>query len=169
MMITLRVLFVCYENICRSPMAEGVFRAISGSAARGMHFEVCSAGTVACQIGSPPDCRSVRTAGRHGIDISSIRAQCIDDLDLHRFDWIFVMDCENYRDVMNAVNYVSSAQIHMVTDFSSDDRGTDIDDPYYGPEQDFELVYERLRDAVTGFLDFLYAESSCGFETIDVR
>jgi len=89
------ILFVCYENICRSPMAEGIFSELIAQHGLQHCFSVGSAGTVPYQRGSSPDERATKLLLRHGIDISPFRAQYIDDVDLHAWEWIFVMDHEN--------------------------------------------------------------------------
>jgi protein-tyrosine phosphatase len=146
-----KILFVCYENICRSPMAEGAFgHAASLHGADGW-FEIESAGTVCYQLGSAPDRRAVRAAGRFGIDISAIRARCIDDLDLGSFDRIFVMDSENYRDMLDALDGLP-VPVHMMTDFVHSEAGAEIEDPYYGSEAGFDRTMERLLHSAAGIV-----------------
>lgn len=146
-----KILFVCYENICRSPMAEGAFGHAALQYGAGAFFEVESAGTVCYQSGSCPDHRAIRAAGRYGIDISAIRARCIHDLDLGSFDRIFVMDGENYRDLLYAVEGLS-VPVHMMTDFAVSGAGSEIEDPYYGDEEGFERTMERLLHSAAGIL-----------------
>jgi len=153
----LRFLFVCYENICRSPMAEGVFCHLAESVGAGALFEAESAGTVCYQSGSCPDERAIRAAGRHGIDISSIRAQCIHDLDLEQFDRIFVMDFENQRDLHDALDGCP-VSVHMMTEFAGSAAGDEIEDPYYGDEAGFDRTLLRLMESATGILEAMRAE-----------
>ncbi|NTU91854.1 MAG: low molecular weight phosphotyrosine protein phosphatase [Chlorobiaceae bacterium] len=147
-----RILFVCYENICRSPMAEGVFRHLSDMHGVAGHFEVMSAGTVCYQSGSYPDPRAIRAAARYGFDISENRAQCIHDLDLSGFDRVFVMDCENYHDVLETLGGVEGTPVHMMTDFADAVAGIEIEDPYYGPEEGFDSTLSMLAHCVDGIL-----------------
>jgi protein-tyrosine phosphatase len=156
----INVLFVCYENICRSPMAEGVFSDLLSREGKSCYFEVASAGTVSWQGGCAPDERAVRVSEENGIDISSIRAQCIHDLDLHTFDWIFVMDNENYEHVLEALGPVPGARLNMMTDFSPGMINQEIDDPYYGDERDFRSVHQRLRRASEDILTVMVEEYS---------
>ncbi|RXK84552.1 low molecular weight phosphotyrosine protein phosphatase [Chlorobaculum sp. 24CR] len=151
-----RILFVCYENICRSPMAEGAFGHAASLHGSDACFEIESAGTVCYQSGSSPDHRAVRAAGRHGIDISAIRARCIDDLDLACFDRIFAMDAENYRDILDALDGLP-VPVHMMTDFAHSDAGAEIEDPYYGSEAGFDRTMERLLHSATGIVSALRA------------
>lgn len=159
--MALRFLFVCYENICRSPMAEGVFAQLAESLGAGTLFEVESAGTVCYQAGSSPDERAIRAARRHGIDISLIRARCIHDLDLERFDRIFAMDFENHRDLLDVLEGRPVA-VHMMTEFAGSDAGEEIEDPYYGDESGFDRTLQRLMESASGILSVMRAEYGLG-------
>jgi protein-tyrosine phosphatase len=132
-------------------MAEGAFSHALSQIGAGSYFEVESAGTVCYQSGSCPDHRAVRAAGRYGIDISAIRARCIHDLDLGSFDRIFVMDGENYRDLLYALDGYPVA-VHMMTDFAHHETGYEIEDPYYGNQTGFDRTMERLLHSATGIL-----------------
>ncbi len=135
-------------------MAEGAFGHAASLHGAGGFFEVESAGTVCYQSGSSPDRRAVRAAERYGIDISSIRARCIHDLDLGSFDRIFVMDAENHRDMLDALDGLP-VTVHMMTDFALSEVGVEIEDPYYGSEEGFERTMERLLHSATGILSAL--------------
>jgi len=138
-------------------MAEGVFGHLAESVGAGSFFEVESAGTVCYQSGSCPDERAIRAAGRHGIDISSIRARCIHDLDLARFDRIFAMDFENHRDLYDALEG-RPVSVHMMTEFAGSDAGEEIEDPYYGDEAGFDRTLRRLMESATGILEAMLVE-----------
>ncbi|HWR01022.1 MAG TPA: low molecular weight protein-tyrosine-phosphatase [Chlorobaculum sp.] len=152
-----RLLFVCYENICRSPMAEGAFLHLSTLRGTYPFFEVESAGTVCYQAGSSPDPRAVRVAQRHGIDIAPIRARCIHDIDLDKFDRVFAMDAENYHDLLNVLDN-SRVRVHMMSDFTVSGQGSEVEDPYYGSEADFERTMKRLMHCAEGILSALQEE-----------
>jgi len=159
-----RILFVCYENICRSPMAEGAFRCLSESRGVARHFETWSAGTVFYQTGSSPDSRAIRAAARSGIDISGIRARCIHDLDMSGFDHVFVMDHDNYREVAAVVDGGIRPVVHLMTDFADGAAGTEIEDPYYGSEAGFDSTLMSLAGCVQGILDHLISEYALDIE-----
>src|SRR5687767_8769091 len=91
-----RVLFVCLGNICRSPMAEGVFRKLVEDAGYGDRIEIVSAGTHAYHVGEPPDDRAQAAARRRGADISGLRGRQAVAQDFERFDYVCAMDHENY-------------------------------------------------------------------------
>ncbi|NTU68165.1 MAG: low molecular weight phosphotyrosine protein phosphatase [Chlorobiaceae bacterium] len=152
-----RIIFVCYENICRSPMAEGAFSHLADLRGVGRHFEVGSAGTVCYQAGSPPNPRAVRAAARSGVDISGIRARCIHDLDISSFDHIFVMDHGNWQDVAGALEGGIGPRVHLVAEFAGSGVGMEIEDPYYGTESTFNSTFALLAGCVEGILDSLIA------------
>jgi protein-tyrosine phosphatase len=153
-----RILFVCYENICRSPMAEGVFRHLLNLRGLDELFEAESAGTVGYQSGSSPDSRAVRAASRQGIDITPIRAQSVHDLDLDSFHRIVVMDHENYRSVQDALEGSASPVVQMMTEFAGNAPGEEIEDPYYGPDEGFDSTLTTLFECVDGLISCLLAD-----------
>lgn len=89
------VLFVCLGNICRSPMAEGVFRRMVAEAGLRDAIRVDSAGTGDWHVGEPPDGRAIATAARRGIDITGLRARLVHEKDFQSFDHILAMDRNN--------------------------------------------------------------------------
>ena len=89
------VLFVCMGNICRSPLAEGVFAQRSGQRGLARRLRVDSAGTHAFHEGSAPDPRAQAAAARRNIDISAQRARSIAIEDFQTFDYVLAMDRDN--------------------------------------------------------------------------
>jgi protein-tyrosine phosphatase len=135
-----RVIFICYENICRSPMAEGIFCDLLARYNLQHFFSVSSAGTVSYQQGLPPDERAIAALHSLGIDISSLRADSIVELDLNLYDWIFVMDHENYEDICSYFAANERHMIHRVMEFVDGRSGEEVPDPYYGTQRDFDRV-----------------------------
>ena len=90
--MTIGVLFVCTANICRSPMAEGVFRSMAGRAGLDAAFTVDSAGTFGGHAGEPPALPAIKAAARRGYDIASLRARQVVAADIARFDLVLAMD-----------------------------------------------------------------------------
>ena len=129
------VLMVCLGNICRSPLAQGVFEQL----AQDYSITVDSAGTANYHSGASPDKRSQLTAKRHGIDISSQRARQFTTADFRDFDYIFVMDRTNLSNVLSlACNEQDSAKVALLL-------GEDeVEDPYYGGDDGFEIVYRKI-------------------------
>jgi protein-tyrosine phosphatase len=138
------ILFVCLGNICRSPLAEGAFRAVL--AERGRDMVLDSAATGAWNLGEAPDPRSIAIAARHGIDISGQRARKVRPEDFARFDLILGMDRQNVRDLKALAPAGAHGRIHLLAEFA---QGTtrDVPDPYYDGPEAFASVYRMIREA----------------------
>ncbi|MDA0651636.1 MAG: low molecular weight phosphotyrosine protein phosphatase, partial [Proteobacteria bacterium] len=95
--MSVRVLFVCMGNICRSPTAHAVFREQVRVAGLADDIAIDSAGTHAYHIGNPPDQRATETAAGRGFDMSDLRARQVDHADYFSFDYIVAMDRDNLR------------------------------------------------------------------------
>jgi protein-tyrosine phosphatase len=146
------VLFVCMGNICRSPLAEGVLRQHLAQSSENYVFEIDSAGTHSYHEGASPDPRAQTAASRRGIDISDLRARRIVEQDFHRFDYIIAMDRDN-QDNLHAVADESRHQkIRLLLDFSRDNKGADVPDPYYGGKAGFEHVLDLVEEAVDSLI-----------------
>ncbi|WP_042247578.1 low molecular weight protein-tyrosine-phosphatase [Nonlabens ulvanivorans] len=139
------ILMVCLGNICRSPLAEGIMR----SKLNFTKFSIDSAGTSGSHRGQAPDKRSIAVAKKNGLDISSQASRKLVAEDLVKFDYIFVMDNSNYRDVIAlAQNDEQRAKVHKILDWAFPNEDLDVPDPYYGGDSGFENVY-RMLDHVT--------------------
>jgi protein-tyrosine phosphatase len=139
----LNILFICTGNICRSPLAEGIFTHMVSNAGRASEFDIQSAGTGSWHVGEQPDRRSIATAASHGIDITRQRARRITMKDFGRFDLILAMDHDNMRSLRETAPPEALAKIHLFDAYTSGGR-TDVPDPYYGGPEGFEQVYTML-------------------------
>jgi protein-tyrosine phosphatase len=137
----LNILFVCTGNICRSPTAEGVFRHLAAEEGMDESFHIESAGTESYHVGEPPDARTVRKAHEKGVDLSRQRARQLKPDDFTRFDYIFAMDSGHHGIIIKRAPKNAKANIAM---FRTD--GQDVPDPWYGTEEDFELVYTLVHE-----------------------
>ena len=146
-----RVLFVCMGNICRSPLAQGVFEDVLRREGLEGEVEVDSAGTGSWHVGSPPDDRALSAAALRGVDISSQRARQITPEDCEDFDYILTMDGQNYRRV--AALCRGSAVVRPFLDFATDSPERDVPDPYCGGPNEFEHVLDLVEVASEGLLD----------------
>ncbi|MBW9054240.1 low molecular weight protein-tyrosine-phosphatase [Rhizobium mesosinicum] len=135
------ILFVCMGNICRSPLAEGIFRHVADEAGLGKAFHIDSAGLGGWHQGELPDRRSITTARAHGIDITGQRARKILPEDFDDSDLILAMDRSNVAELRRHSPHADN--VHLFGDFALG-TGEDIPDPYYGDREDFEFVYARL-------------------------
>lgn len=146
-----RVLFVCLGNICRSPLAQGVFEGVLRREGLEDEVYVDSAGTGAWHIGSPPDERALSAASLRGVDINSQRARRIAPEDCQNFDYVLTMDEENYRAVASLCQ--GSAVVRPFLDFATDSPETAVPDPYYGGPDGFERVLDLVEEASEGLLE----------------
>lgn len=149
------ILFVCLGNICRSPMAEGVFRTIVTEAGLGDRFHIDSAGTGSWHLGDPPDRRAQRAAKARGIDISDQRARCIEQADFDRFDLILAMDQGNLGDLMHAAPEARTDRVRLFLEFAPELGRREVPDPYYGGTDGFEHVLDLVETAGRGLLEAL--------------
>ena len=151
------VLFVCLGNICRSPLAEGIFLHLVEQAGLTERFEIDSAGTGAWHVGELPDARATIVASQHGVELAS-RARQITDDDLSHFDWVIAMDRENLRNIERmAASTGSDAEIHLLREFDGTGEGDEVPDPYYGGASGFENIYEMVHRSCLVLLDRLRA------------
>lgn len=149
------VLFVCMGNICRSPMAEGVFRKALSEAGRTESFRVDSAGTHGFHTGHPPDRRAQQTALRHGVDISQLRARAVDSGDFYLYDYILAADEANLAHLRDMKLPDAGCHPCLLMPFAGREYPREIPDPYYGPGDGFERVFQMIEAACAGLLDEL--------------
>lgn len=152
------ILFVCLGNICRSPLAEGAFRAVAEERGLADALEIDSAGVGAWHVGAPPDPRSVATARRHGIDISTQSARQIAPGDFARFDLLLGMDGSNVEALRARAPADVRGQIDLFSAYAAG-SGSDVPDPYYGGDDGFDTVYRMIREASEVLADRLAARA----------
>lgn len=149
------VLFVCMGNICRSPLAQGVFEQRLDAAGLSDWVTVDSAGTHAYHIGNPPDPRSSDTARQHGIDISHQRARQVAASDFANFDYIVAMDHDNHQQLAAQSPTDYRHRLHLFLTFAPKVTQQEVPDPYYGGRSGFEQVYQLISAASDGLIDHL--------------
>lgn len=140
------ILFVCLGNICRSPLAEGVFRHVADANGFAGRLLIDSAGTGGWHIGSPPDPRSVEVAKRNGIDISGQTCREVTDADFARFDMILGMDCSNVDELVARAPDGAGDRVGLFMDVALG-RAEEVPDPYYGGASGFDDVYRMILTA----------------------
>lgn len=150
-MAEMKVLFVCLGNICRSPLAEELFRNHVRNQGHHSLFLADSAGTSDYHTGESPDRRTIRNAGKHGLELNH-RARQFTGQDFVRFDHIIAMDRNNYTHITEmAKNQSDLLKVRMMRDFDPEFPGHDVPDPWAEGEQAFEEVFHIL-DRSTGIL-----------------
>lgn len=148
-----QVLFVCLGNICRSPSAEAVFKALIEKNGLDREFQCDSAGTLAYHAGEPADYRMKQFAQKRGYCLTSISRPIDAEHDFDRFDYIIGMDQQNVRDLKAlARNMNDMKKICLMTDFCSTIKHNAVPDPYFGGDAGFELVLDILEDACEGLI-----------------
>ena len=139
------VLFVCLGNICRSPMAEGAFRA--AAIAAGLAVTIDSAGTAAYHVGAAPDPRAQATARRNGVDLGQLRGRQLVADDFRRFTHVLVMDHANLADAQAIVPPDAISQPQLLLDWVPGREGMEVADPYYGDEDHFGDTWADVTQA----------------------
>ena len=145
-------------NICRSPLAEGVFARRVGQLGLTGRVHVDSAGTHAFHEGAPPDPRAQVAASRRNIDISAQRARCIAVEDFQTFDYVLAMDRDNFALLTYACPEELTHKVSLLLDFAPKGvRGAEVPDPYFGGPQGFEKVLDLVEQGVEGLLAHIEA------------
>lgn len=139
-----KILMVCLGNICRSPLAEGIL----ASKLPKNKFKVDSAGTGSWHIGNNPDERSIAIAKKNKLDISKQKGRQFSTSDFDEFDYIYVMDNSNYKDVVKLSNNKSQAEkVQLILNELFPNENVDVPDPYFGLQNGFDSVYKMLDEA----------------------
>ncbi|WP_394179298.1 low molecular weight protein-tyrosine-phosphatase [Yoonia maritima] len=128
----MRILFVCLGNICRSPAAEGVVRAMAP------HLTLDSAGTGGWHVGDPPYGAMQEAAGQRGYDLSPLRARQFTAEDFDAFDLIVAMDRQNRADIERLRPRGNDTPVRLMA-------AQDVPDPYY--TRDFDGCLDIIEDA----------------------
>ena len=156
LMETIKVLFVCMGNICRSPTAEGVFTKLIKDKKLVSKFTIDSAGTHAYHVGKPPDERAQRAALKRGVELHHLRARKIHSSDFEFFDHILVMDDDNFAIVMEQCPKEHREKVKYFLEYAPHLGVREVPDPYYGEKLGFERVLDMVEDASLGFLETLH-------------
>ncbi len=149
--MTTRILFVCLGNICRSPSAEAVTRAMAEK--RGVDVDIDSAGTGAWHVGEAPYGAMQQTALARGLDMSSLRARQVNKADFTAFDLIIAMDADNLANLRQVQPPGATAQIGLFTDYAPQTGASHVPDPYY--TRDFDGALDLIEQCAKALLDQL--------------
>jgi protein-tyrosine phosphatase len=148
----IRVLFVCTGNICRSPTAEGVFRALVAKHGLSGRIEADSAGTGDWHVGEPPDERSQEAALRRGVDLSAIRGRQVSRDDFATFDLVVAMDTSHARALQRLAPSAAKDKVRLFLDYAPGAKGRDVPDPYFGGGSGFDSVLDMIEAGCAGLL-----------------
>lgn len=158
--IKTRILFVCLGNICRSPLAEGIFLDIIENDNTSHLFEVDSAGTSDFHIGELPDHRTRKNAKANGLDLVHRGRQFTRD-DFYNFDFIVPMDDSNLRDITELKPKEEvNVEIIKMRFYDPLHQNSNVPDPWFGGERGFEEVYQILKRSCLNFYESLQLKKS---------
>lgn len=144
------VLFVCLGNICRSPLAEGIFRHLVEEQGFEAEFTIDSCGTGDWHIGELPHKDSRRVAKKNGVSLDGQQARQVEKSDAEHFDVIVAMDTQNKADLESL--FGGSKKIVLMRDYDTQADSSDVPDPYFGGPEGFDLVFDMLHRSCAALL-----------------
>jgi protein-tyrosine phosphatase len=145
--MVVEVLFVCHGNICRSPLAEFVFKDMVEKEGLSGKIYTESAGTSGFHIGDPVDRRSAEVMRKHGISCAGKRSRQLELADFDEFDYIIAMDHENMENI-GILCPKPKCTVRLLMDYAG---GGIVDDPYF--TLDFDKAYEDISAGCRGLLE----------------
>ncbi|WP_163539528.1 low molecular weight protein-tyrosine-phosphatase [Gracilibacillus sp. YIM 98692] len=152
----INVLFICLGNICRSPMAEAVFRHIVQEKGLQRQFHIDSAGMGSWHIGNPPHKGTRKKLESLNISYEGQKARRIDPKDLDKFDYIIAMDQQNMDDLYALSTVTHGAEIRKLMDFVEDAKEKNVPDPYF--TKNFDYTYELVQKGCEKLYDYLVSK-----------
>ena len=154
--MTVRVLFVCTGNICRSPMAQGVL--VREAAAAGLDVAVDSAGTSDEEHGGPPHPQAQRAAQARGYRLPPHRARQVTAADFTTFDLVLGMTAAHGQALRRLRPRDATATVRLLMEYAPDAGVRDIPDPWYGGSADFDRALDLIEAGVAGLVRDLAAD-----------
>ena len=151
----IKILFVCMGNICRSPMAEGIFRYYVEEKKLLDKVHIDSAGTHDYHVGSSPDKRAQAIAAQRGVDLSKLAGRQVANDDFAEFDHILVMDRLNHKNLLARCPTEYQEKIQLLLEYAPNRPEQEVPDPYYGNIHGFERVLDMLEEAAGNLLTSL--------------
>ena len=149
-----RVLMVCLGNICRSPLAEGAFRALVSARDQSDSYKIESAGTGGWHVGESPHDGSIQIAAQHGIDITAQQSRQVREDELEDWDWIIAMDSSNLKN-LSAMG-APPDRTRLLLSFIPPGYARDVPDPYY--EGGFDRVFDLVNSGCEHLLEFIESD-----------
>lgn len=154
----IKVLFVCLGNICRSPLAEAIFKHKISKKGFGHVVEAHSCGTANYHVGDSPDHRTMANAKKNGVEIDHVGQQ-LSLQHLEEYDFILAMDRSNHTNILKLEGANKHIRkIFMMRSFESASQQLEVPDPYYGSEHDFQQVFDILDHSMELFIQHLEKE-----------
>lgn len=147
-----KVLFVCHGNICRSPMAEFMFKDMVKKLHKEDQFEIASAATSREEIGNPVHYGTRNKLAQFGISVAGKYARQMTKQDYENYDYVLIMDHNNYRNTLRIIGQDNLQKVYLLLDFTAR-KGQSIADPWY--TGDFDITYNDIKEGLEGFYDYL--------------
>lgn len=151
----INVLFVCLGNICRSPMADGVFQNMVEAAGLSDKIHIDSAGTAGYHVGETAHRGTLKTLKKHGINYNG-RSRQLNHQDFEKYDYILAMDDDNLATIRSQMPANSQATIRLFLDYANEVKTREVPDPYYNGR--FDEVYELVLAGSQGLLETIRKE-----------
>lgn len=147
----IKILFICHGNICRSPMAEFIFKDIVAKLGRSDEFYVASAATSYEEIGNPIHHGTARILDGLGISYRGKRAVHLEKSDYEKYDYLICMDRANVRNTLRIVGDDPENKVHKLLEFAESDA--DVADPWY--TGNFDVTYRDVLAGCKGLLTYI--------------
>lgn len=147
----IRVLFVCLGNICRSPMAEALFRTCVQKAGLEEHIHIASTGLGTWNLGNPPHPDTQAILEEHDIPFDGMRSKVLETEKMNTYDYIIAMDQENVSELFR--RGVARERVQFLTDYVPGKAGEDVPDPYY--YGNFDGVFSLIQTGVQNVLEHI--------------
>lgn len=149
----IQVVFLCLGNICRSPMAEAVFRNLVDKENLSDKITVDSAGTASWHTGKPPHEGTREKLDEQKVSYDGMTARQINQEDFNKNTYIITMDDQNMTDIKDAYDISGAAEVKKLMDFIDDPKETNVPDPYY--TGDFNYTYDLVLDGSKAVLNYI--------------
>ena len=148
-----KILFVCLGNICRSPLAEGIFAHLVSQANLSGKYTIDSAGTSSYHVGAAPDKRMIKTSQKNGIELNSF-ARKVEVSDFDNFDLILAMDRSNFNHLEQFAlkNNKRTDNIQLMRMYDENPDDFNVPDPYFGGQKGFDNVFDIIHRSCVNML-----------------
>lgn len=151
----IRLLFICHGNICRSPMAEFVMKALAAKAGLAERLEIASAATSTEEIGNPVYPPAQRKLAEHGIGCAGKTARQMTRRDYEAYDYLIAMDRNNLRNMQRFVGNDPAGKVSLLMDHTA--RPGDVADPWY--TGDFSATWRDVGEGCRGLLKAITSQA----------
>jgi len=147
----IKIMFVCHGNICRSPMAEFIFKDLVAKEGLSNEFEIASSATSTEELGNPVYPPAAAELARHGLKCAGKYSVQLKKADLEKYDWLLMMDSRNIQNAKRSIGQDPQQKVRRLLEFAG--RNEDVADPWYTDR--FDVAYADILEGCRAFLDYL--------------